>query len=118
LFRSTFLAFSNFLFFVQAAAVVLGESWPSLRDGPDRSAGQQGQASASAGDTGTSVNRPKLTQGESTGQACRHIVGWVEFFTRPNIHWRGGDALGLARGSTQPTDCANLSAVPEAGDDG
>jgi hypothetical protein len=32
----------------------------------------------------------------------RRIVGWVEFFTRPNDPNR--DRLGLAQGSTQPID--------------
>jgi hypothetical protein len=31
------------------------------------------------------------------------LVGWVEFFTRPNIRRHGAKALGLAKGSTQPT---------------
>jgi hypothetical protein len=37
-------------------------------------------------------------------------VGWVEFFTRPNI---GGSAkgLGLARGSTQPCQYRRITSV-------
>jgi hypothetical protein len=39
------------------------------------------------------------------------IVGWVEFFTRPNIGpLAGRTALVLARGSTQPTRYAGQQA--------
>jgi hypothetical protein len=36
-------------------------------------------------------------------RCLRDVVGWVEFFTRPNIARHGVKLLGLAKGSTQPT---------------